>query len=78
MSNDVICNYEPDVWLKPQMVWELNGDEITRSPRFDAGKNIDSESGYSLRFPVFVRNRLDKGPYDATTIEEIVGMFERQ
>jgi len=78
VSNEVVCNYEPDVWLKPEMVWELNGDEITRSPRFDAGKHVNEETGYSLRFPVFVRNRKDKGPYDATTIQEIIEMFERQ
>ncbi|MFX1236147.1 MAG: ATP-dependent DNA ligase, partial [Promethearchaeota archaeon] len=57
--NTVNCEDTPDVWLKPEIVVEIEGDEITLS-KF-------SSLGYSMRFPVFQKLRHDKAPRDVTT-----------
>ncbi len=69
----------PDVWVEPQVVIEIQADEITRSPFHTAGRGGEDELGYALRFPRvigFVRE--DKRPEDATTVAEIVSLYERQ
>jgi DNA ligase-1 len=69
---------EPDVWVEPRYVIEIQADEITRSPIHTAGK-IGDEPGYALRFPrVIGFIRADKKPEDATTTKEILKMFEKQ
>jgi DNA ligase-1 len=69
---------EPDVWVEPKYVIEMQADEITRSPIHTAGKSGD-EPGYALRFPRVVHFiRADKKPEDATTVREILKMFEKQ
>ena len=67
---------EPDVWVEPRYVIEVQADEITRSPMHTAGK-VDGQPGYALRFPRMVRFRFDKAPEDATTELEIIQMYER-
>jgi len=69
--NYVKCDDTPDVWIKPEIVIEIIGDEITISDKF-------SSLGYSMRFPVFQRFRLEKGPKDVTTVEEIKNLYEIQ
>ncbi len=69
---------EPDVWVEPKYVIEMQADEITRSPIHTAGK-VGDEPGYALRFPRVVGFiRADKKPEDATTVKEILRMFEKQ
>ncbi|UCC20697.1 MAG: ATP-dependent DNA ligase [Promethearchaeota archaeon] len=68
---NVICEDKPDVWLNPEVVMEITGDEITISDKF-------ATLGYSLRFPVFLRLRPEKGPKDITTTEEIKELYETQ
>jgi DNA ligase-1 len=69
---------EPSVWLEPEIVIEVLADEITRSPIHTAGKMGD-EPGYALRFPRFVAFReKDKKPEDATTVEELLEMYQSQ
>jgi DNA ligase-1 len=70
-SPDVICEDTPDQWLKPEIVIEIIGDEITVSDKF-------SSLGYSMRFPVFQRLRPEKGPKDITTVKEIFQLYETQ
>ncbi|TFF89941.1 MAG: ATP-dependent DNA ligase, partial [Promethearchaeota archaeon] len=67
----VICQDEPEVWFTPEVVIEIIGDEITVSEKF-------SSLGYSMRFPVFQRLRPEKGPKDATTVEEIKQLYQSQ
>lgn len=67
----------PDIWIAPSLVVEILADEITRSPRHTAGRGRDAR-GYSLRFPRLVRVRDDKGPGEATAVQEIVGMYRGQ
>lgn len=69
---------EPTVWVTPKVVIEVLADEITRSPIHTAGKT-ENEPGYALRFPRLVSFRSDdKKPEDATTVKEIVNMFQQQ
>jgi len=68
----------PDVWLKPEVVVEVLADEITPGTNHTAGK-VGDAPGYALRFPRIVSFRdADKRPEDATSVKEIVEMFEQQ
>ncbi len=68
----------PDVWVKPQHVVEIQADEITRSPMHTTGRR-DDEMGYALRFPRVVGFvRADRRPEDATTVEEVVTLYQKQ
>ncbi len=80
---------EPSVWVKPEIVIEVLADEITRSPLHTAGKaeikdqkskiKDPNESGYALRFPRLVNFRdKDKKAEDATSVEELIEMFNQQ
>src|SRR6266851_2544611 len=74
----VLSLIEPSVWLEPEIVIEVLADEITRSPIHTAGK-VGDEPGYALRFPRFVAFReKDKKPEDATTVEELIEMYQSQ
>jgi DNA ligase-1 len=68
---NVICDDVPDQWLKPEVVIEIMGDEITISDKF-------SSLGYSLRFPVFQRIRNEKDATEVTTVEEIQQLYGSQ
>jgi DNA ligase-1 len=69
---------EPSVWVEPQLVLEVLADEITRSPIHTAGK-VGAEPGYALRFPRLVSFReADKQPEDATTVQELIELYETQ
>jgi DNA ligase-1 len=60
------------------MVIEVLADDITRSPIHTAGK-VGAEPGYALRFPRLVAFRAkEKRPEDATTVEELIEMYESQ
>jgi DNA ligase-1 len=63
-------NMEPDVWVAPTMIVEVQADEITKSPTHTAG--------YALRFPRLIRVRSDKGLADITTSLEVEQMFTMQ
>ncbi|MDA8219567.1 MAG: ATP-dependent DNA ligase [Dehalococcoidales bacterium] len=68
----------PSIWVQPEVVIEVRADEITRSPVHTCGK-VNGEPGYALRFPRLVSFRgEDKRPEDATTVVEVIEMYERQ
>jgi DNA ligase-1 len=77
---DVESNMVPDIWFRPHVVIETIASELTLSPIHTAAMGrIRPGAGISLRFPKFTgKIRDDKGPEDATTVEEIVGMYNRQ
>jgi DNA ligase-1 len=70
----------PDVWYRPRVVIETIASEITLSPNYPAGLNsIRPGSGLALRFPKFTgKLRDEKGPQDATTVKEIIEMYNSQ
>ncbi|MCS7145284.1 MAG: ATP-dependent DNA ligase [Aigarchaeota archaeon] len=71
---------EPDIWVRPEMVLEIVGDEITLSPIHTCGWGaIRQDAGLAVRFPRFTgRYREDKTPEDATTVKEIMEMYKSQ
>ncbi len=66
----------PDFWVKPKYVITVAADEITLSPMHTCG--MVGETGYALRFPRMVSMRDDKSPAEATTVREIIAMFDMQ
>src|SRR6266851_1713953 len=61
----------PSVWVEPKIVVEVLADEITKSPNHTAG--------YALRFPRVIRFRdADKRPEDATSLHELVELYQQQ
>lgn len=69
-----------DVWFSPKIVMEVIGDELTLSPIHPCGLGkIRENAGIAIRFPRFMHNwRYDKGPEDATSVEEIIDMYKAQ
>lgn len=67
---DVHKGLIPDVWVNPEVIVELAGDDLTKSPTHGAG--------FAVRFPRLVRIRTDKGPHQITTISEVEEMFANQ
>jgi len=55
----------------------IRADEITRSPVHTAGK-VGDKPGYALRFPRMMGYRSDKSVTEATTIKELLELFEHQ
>lgn len=77
---DVESNMVPDIWFRPYLVIETIASELTLSPIHTAAMGrIRPGAGISLRFPKFTgKIRDDKSAEDATTVEEVVGMYNRQ
>jgi len=71
----VVALLTPDVWVVPRAVFELQADEVTRSPMHPAG--AEAGRGYALRFPRIVRER-EKQPTDATSVPEIIDLYQMQ
>jgi DNA ligase-1 len=71
---------DADVWFEPVVVIEILGAEITLSPVHVCAMDVIREgSGLAIRFPRFTgKYRLDKSAEDATSVSEIVEMYQRQ
>lgn len=68
---------EPDVWIDPVVVCEIEGDAITLSKTHLAGRGLlDQDRGFSIRFPRLKKFDRDKTAQQATTVNEIKKMFE--
>lgn len=63
-------NLEPDVWCEPQIVVEIQADNITVSPVHTAG--------LALRFPRLVRFRDLKSSEETTTLTEVKKLYRMQ
>ncbi|MGC8568521.1 MAG: ATP-dependent DNA ligase [Nitrososphaeria archaeon] len=76
----VSSKMEADVWFEPKVVIEVQAQEITLSPVHTAAFGVLKEgAGLALRFPRFTgRIRDDKGPEDATTVQELIEMYRNQ
>ncbi len=71
---------EADVWFEPKIVIEVIASEITLSPLHTCAMNIIRKgSGLALRFPKFTgRIRDDKRAEDATTVREVINLYNKQ
>lgn len=58
------------VRVKPEIVVELNYEEIQKSPKYS--------SGYALRFPRIIRLRIDKSVSDIAQLSEVKELYEFQ
>ncbi|MFW9800315.1 MAG: ATP-dependent DNA ligase [Candidatus Thorarchaeota archaeon] len=58
------------VTVRPEIVVEVLASEIQSSPTYD--------SGMALRFARILNTRYDKGPEDATTLDELRRIYEKQ
>jgi DNA ligase-1 len=68
-----------DFWFEPALVLEVLGAEITVSPSHTVALGLKKEdAGLAIRFPRFTKWRDDKGPSEATSVKELVGMYESQ
>ncbi|MES2155695.1 MAG: ATP-dependent DNA ligase [bacterium] len=69
---------EPDVWFEPAIVMEVQAAELTLSPVHRAAWGVlKPEAGLAARFPRFTgRWRTDKSPAQATTVKELVRLYE--
>lgn len=72
---NLISNIEPDFYVSPEVVIEINYDEITKSPIHTASFDSETNQGLALRFPRLVTIRTDKGPKETTTLEELEKLF---
>lgn len=79
-SPRVDSKVDAQVWLEPRIVIEVIASEITLSPVYTAGWNVIREgSGLALRFPKFTGHlRTDKAPEDATTVKELIEIYQSQ
>ena len=88
LSNKVILKKNPriesemeaDVWFEPELVLEIVASEITLSPiHKTALDTIRKGAGLALRFPKFTgKIRIEKGPEDASTDEEVYSLYKGQ
>ncbi|MHA1575993.1 MAG: ATP-dependent DNA ligase [Candidatus Thorarchaeota archaeon] len=79
MNPRVLSDVKADVWFEPIEVVEVLGDEITVSPTHHAGRGRIETGGLAIRFPRFTgRWREDKDPTQATTVSDLIEMFENQ
>lgn len=60
----------PDIWCQPEIVVEIEADNITKSPIHTAS--------YALRFPRLIRFRDDKNSNQATTLVEAEKLYRLQ
>ena len=58
------------VTVRPEIVVEVTYNEIQHSPQYS--------SGFALRFARVTRVRDDKGPQQATTLRDLLALYERQ
>lgn len=58
------------VRLRPQVVIEVNYEEIQKSPNYS--------SGYALRFPRFIRLRPDRSPDEISSLDELENLYVAQ
>ena len=78
-SNYRLGEAKSEIIFEPYMVWEIKTADLTLSPIYTAGSNLQKEGkGISLRFPRFIRMRPDKKTTEAITSEEIVNLYESQ
>ncbi|CCM01478.1 uncharacterized protein FIBRA_03532 [Fibroporia radiculosa] len=79
---DPVCEtggLKPEVYFKPQEVWEIRGADVTVSPVSIAALGLVSQTrGLSLRFPRFMKVREDKKIDDASTPDFLANMWRTQ
>jgi DNA ligase-1 len=73
----VVNIIKTDNWVVPRYVLELQADEVSRSKMHPAGRS-DSGPGYALRFPRIIKERTEREPEDATSVDEVIDLYNMQ
>jgi len=73
----VVNIIKTDNWVVPKYVMELQADEVSRSKMHPAGRT-DGGPGYALRFPRIVKERSERSPEDATSVDEVIELYNMQ
>jgi DNA ligase-1 len=66
----VIDEKAKEVKVRPEVIIEVNYEEIQASPTYS--------SGFALRFPRFMRLRTDRSVEDVSTLEEVQKLYDAQ
>eukprot|EP00792_Barthelona_sp_PAP020_P006019 TRINITY_DN2883_c0_g1_i1.p1 TRINITY_DN2883_c0_g1~~TRINITY_DN2883_c0_g1_i1.p1 ORF type:complete len:691 (+),score=166.51 TRINITY_DN2883_c0_g1_i1:56-2128(+) len=67
------------VWLEPIQVWEVKAADFTLSPTYKCKFGaLQPNKGISVRFNRFERKRPDKQPQNATTVDQVLNMYNDQ
>lgn len=75
----VVSEIEPTQWFQPNLVIEVEGAELTKSPVHAAAiDKIEEDKGIAIRFPRYLNLREDKSSEESTTVSEIIDMYKRQ
>lgn len=70
---------KPDIWLNPQIVWEIQAADLSISPTHtSAWGSVIKDKGISVRFPRFVKERPDKSMNELTTSDQIFSLYQNQ
>jgi DNA ligase-1 len=75
---EVSKELEPDVWVMPSIVMEIEYDQITKSKSHIAAKDRLKDYGLSVRFPRMKMFDRDKNPSQATNVAELIRIFKLQ
>lgn len=78
--SNVRTGLDPDVWFEPRVVLEVAGADLTLSPNHKAAYGwVKDDAGIGIRFPRYTgRLRDDKGPEQATSVNEVFDMYNMQ
>jgi DNA ligase 1 len=76
----VLTGVTPDQWIRPEVVLEVRGAELTLSPVHRAALGaIRAGAGLALRFPRFTgRVRTDRSATESTTTDELLRLYRSQ
>ena len=66
----IISEKGKEVKIKPKIVIEVGYEEIQKSPTY--------KSGFALRFPRVISQRLDKSPHEASTLDYVKKLYAQQ
>ncbi len=70
--SSVDSEIDADYWFRPQEVFEINYEEIQKSP------SETHTSGHGLRFPRYVTTREDLDASSADTVSDVERLYEEQ
>jgi len=77
-ENYLIGKSKPNIYFKPSEVWEIGFDNFTQSMNYPPLKGLVSENinlGISLRFPRYIRQRVDKHLNQAANSDDLMSMY---
>ena len=76
-KNFLSSSVVPDKWIGKNIIFEIKAAEISLSPIYDSCKRFLKYKGVSLRFPRFIRERLDKVIDDSTSSKTIFDLYNK-